>query len=162
MMVMMRKKYIQPIDEEFAAAADDFFARNIVRTDREGADLSALLDTLERVDTAFDSSAEDEAREQIRKNLRKVWFEVEAEKVEERPGLLSQIRDIFGQNKPRVRLAVSFAMALLILAVVPSLFDTELKMAGTAGSFSFPPFLTVILFVGLLSTLFFILKQPKK
>lgn len=157
----MRKENIQPFDEEFAAAADDFFAGNIVRTEREDTELSVLLDTLERVGDAFDDSAETAARDRIRKNLRGAWFELEAEKAIERPGVLTQLRDFFLQNQVQTRLAVSFAMILLILVIVPAFFGTEPQVAGTAGGWFISPRFVVILLIGLVSTLFWVLKQPK-
>lgn len=157
----MRKENIQPFDEEFAAAADDFFAGNIVRTDREDAELSVLLDTLERVGDAFDDSAETMARDRIRKNLHSAWFELESEKPVERSGVLTQLRDFFLQYRVQTRLAVSFAMILLILVVVPAFFDTEPQVAGTAGGWFTSPGFVVILLIGLVSTLFWVLKRPK-
>ena len=157
----MRKKNIQHLDEEFSAAADDFFDGTIVRTDREDRELSVLLNTLERVDKAFDGSAEAESRDLIRKNLRRAWFEVEAEKAAQRPGLLAQIRGFFRQNRLSTRVAVSFAMILFILVAVPAFFGNQSEMAGTAGGRFSSPLLIIVLLVGLVSTLFLVLRRPK-
>jgi len=157
---MMFKKNTQHLDEEFAVAADDFFAGTIVRTDREDAELSVLLNTLERVDEAFNKSSEAEARDRIRKNLRMAWFEIEAEKTAQGSGILAQLRDFFRQNRLSTRFAVSFAMILLILVAAPAFFGNQPEMAGTAGGrFSSPLF--IVLLVGLVSTLFWILRPPK-
>lgn len=130
---MTRKETIHPLDEEFAAAADEFFAGTLQKTEREDAELSALLDTLHRVDDAFVENAETEARERIRRNLRKAWFAEQELKAAKRPGFQDRIRDFFWQNRQQAGLAFSFAMILLVLAVTPFLVGTDPGMAGTAG-----------------------------
>ena len=159
---MMRKEKFHPFDEEFAAAADDFFDGNIVRTDREDTELSMLLDTLERVDDAFSDAAAIEAHQRIRKNLHKAWFEIESEKATQRPGVLAQFRAFFWRYQPQTRLAASFAMILLILVAVPSFFGSKPQVMGTAGTWLSSPIIMTIVLVGLVATLFWILRPPKR
>ena len=159
---MMRKENTQHLDEEFAAAADEFLVGRIVKAEYEGTELFGLLNTLERVDKAFSVSAEVEARERIRKNLRRAWFEVEAQKVDKRPSFFDQLRSFFLQNRQRTGFAVSFAMVLLMLVAAPFFFNNGASMAGTAGGLNKSALFNTILLVGLVSTLFWVLKRHSK
>ncbi len=158
---MMRKEKITPFDEEFAVAADDFLAGTIERTGREDAELSALLDTLERVKTAFADSDDAAARERIRSQMRRVWFEVEAERSAPKENWQTQIRDFFWQNQLQTRLSISFAMILLLFAAVPFFFSEESALAGTAGSVGIPNWLGILLVLILVATLFMLFKRQK-
>ena len=159
---MMRKETTHPLDEEFAAAADEFFAGTLTQKDREDAELSALLDTLHRVDAAFTDHAEEEDRERIRKNIRKAWFAEQDLKAAKRPSIQTRLRDFFWQNRQPARLAFSFAMIILILAVTPFLLNNDPAMAGTAGGLG--PVKTsamVILMIVFVSALVWALKRKQ-
>ncbi len=131
---MTRKDSPNYLDEEFAAAADDFFTSKLKTTGREDAELDALLNTLQQVDEAFADDAEERARERIRKSLQKAWFAEQELKSTKQQSFQSKLKNFFWQNKRQTSLAFSFAMLLLFLVLTPFLLTSDPHMAGTAGA----------------------------
>lgn len=159
---MMHDKKIHPIDDEFATAADAYFAGKRERLATENDELKNLMDTLARVDDAFFEPVNEDAKERIRKNMSRVWFTLEAEQKEERVGFFDQVRAFFSQNQKPVRFAVSFAMTLLVFALVPFLLEAEPNMAGAASGFGDSKTVTIVLFIALISALFVIFGRQNK
>ena len=159
---MTRKETFHALDEEFAAAADKFFAGTLEKTDREDAEISALLDTLQRVDTAFSGDTEADARERIRKNLHKAWFAEQEMKKAKRSGFLSTLREFFWQNRQQAGLALSFAMILIVLVVTPFLLNSNPSMAATAGTINpTKASILAVLIVVVVSALLWALKRKQ-
>lgn len=158
---MTPKENIHPLDEEFAAATDAFFAGKLKEDAYEDAELNVLLNTLQKVDEAFTDGAEKQAKERIRRNLQKAWFSEQEKKSVQKSSFRSKIRNLFWMNKRQTSLAFSIAMILLILVVSPFLFSSEPNMAGTAGNISLSKTFILLISLALGSTLIWALSRKK-